>query len=86
MADSFFRLVALFCFSAASFGFLYFKWRYPRRSKVRVWGIRICHGLGFVGLLAQMLWAGGPNQISWAILAALSVSLFGFELSERMLD
>jgi hypothetical protein len=86
MADYFFRFAALFCFSAASFGFIYFKWRYARRSRVRVWGIRVCHGLGFMGLLMQVLWAGGPNQITWAILIALSVSLFGFELSERLLD
>ena len=86
MTADLFRYGALFCFSAASFGFIYFKWRYPRRSKVRVSGIRLCHGLGFLGVGLQMAWIGGVNGISIVVFAALMVSLVGFEVSERFLD
>jgi hypothetical protein len=86
MTADIFRYGALFCFSAASFGFIFFKWRYPRRSRVRVSGIRLCHGLGFLGVLMQMGWIGGVNGISIVVLASLTVSLVGFEISEKFLD
>ena len=76
-----FSLAALFFFSMASFGFLYFMVRYPRSSEVRLWGIRLCHLAGFVGVLLLRLWQGAFNETSLLIVASLLVSVITFELS-----
>ncbi|HOM99783.1 MAG TPA: hypothetical protein PLM33_05960 [Acidobacteriota bacterium] len=85
MLQQAFRYSALFCFVAASFGFLFFRFRYSRRSPERLWGIRISHLMGFVGLLFHRLWLGEMNEVSFLILASLLVSLLGFEISEYFL-
>lgn len=86
MTDVLFRYAALFCFSAASFGFVYFLVKYRRGSQARLWGIRICHSLGFTGVLMHRLWLGEVNEISLLMVSSLTVSLLGFELSERYLN
>ncbi|GAB4245935.1 MAG: hypothetical protein Kow00109_21990 [Acidobacteriota bacterium] len=85
MLEQVFRYSALFCFVAASFGFLFFRFRYPRKSPVRLWGIRISHALGFLGVFFHHHWLGGMNEVSFLILAALLLSLVGFEVSEHFL-
>ena len=86
MDFEFYRYAALFCFSAASCGFLLFRFRYPKRSPVRLWGIRISHLLGFLGVVLHRAWIGEFNEITLLMVAALTVSLLGFELSEHFLD
>jgi len=83
---TFLQAASLFCFAAASFGFLYFRFRYPKRSPMRVWGIRASHLLGFVGLAFLAFWQGGLNEVSMLVASALLVSLVGFETSERFLN
>ena len=85
MLETVYRFSALFFFSAASFGFIYFKWKYSRGSQVRLWGIRICNSLGFLGVFMHRLWIGEVNEISLMMVAALTVSVLGFELSEHYL-
>jgi hypothetical protein len=85
MLDHFFRIAALFFFSAASFGFLYFLFRYPRKSEIRLWGIRSCHVLGFLGVFFHSLWIGGPNEFTLFFCSALIFSVIGFEISETYL-
>jgi len=79
------RLTSLFFFSAASFGFLYFMLKYPRGSEVRIWGIRLCHFLGFLGILFLYLSEGQFNEVSTMIFVSLVVSLIGFEFAEQFL-
>jgi hypothetical protein len=81
----FFRYAALFLFSAASFGILFFVFKYPRTSEVRLWGIRLCHGLGLLGILMHWLWIGGLTELSILISTALIVSIVGFEFSTHFL-
>jgi len=83
--QSLIRLASLFFFSAASFGFVLFMLKYPRGSEVRIWGIRICHMLGFLGILFLRLSEEQFTEISVLILISLIVSLLGFELAERLL-
>ena len=80
-----YRYAALFLFSAASFGILFFIFRYPRRSDVRLWGIRLCHLLGLLGIVMHWLWIGGLTELSVLISAALIVSIVGFEFSTHFL-
>jgi hypothetical protein len=79
------RLASLFFFSAASFGFVLFMLRYPRGSEVRVWGIRMCHLLGFLGIIFLRLSERQFNEISTMICISLVISLIGFEMAERFL-
>lgn len=81
----FFRYTALFFFAAASFGILMFIFKYPRTSEVRVWGIRLCHASGLLGVLMHWLWIGALTELSILISAALLVSIVGFEISTRFL-
>lgn len=83
--SEFFRYAALFFFSAASFGILFFVFKYPRSSEVRLWGIRLCHTLGLLGILMHWLWIGGLTELSILISAALVVSIVGFEFSSHFL-
>jgi len=85
MIEGIFRLAALFFFSAASFGFLYFLIRYPRKSEIRLWGIRLCHGLGFLGIVAHWCWIGEANEFTLFFCSALLFSIIGFEISENYL-
>lgn len=79
------RLAALFFFSAASFGFLFFMIRHPRGSEVRQAGIRLCHVTGFVGT-AVLAWSEGKiDEVTMMIGVSLAVSLLGFELTQRFL-
>jgi hypothetical protein len=80
-----FRYAALFLFSAASFGILFFLLKYPRTSEERVWGIRLCHGLGLLGILAHWLWIGGFTEFSILVTTALVISIVGFEFSTHYL-
>jgi hypothetical protein len=79
------RLASLFFFSAASFGFVLFMLRYPRGSEVRIWGIRLCHLLGFLGIIFLRLSEHQFNEVSTLIFISLVVSLIGFELAEQIL-
>ena len=79
------RLTSLFFFSAASFGFVLFMIKYPRGSEVRIWGIRLCHVLGFLGIISLWLSEQQFTEITTMILVSLVVSLIGFELSEQFL-
>jgi uncharacterized membrane protein YjjB (DUF3815 family) len=79
------RLGSLFCFSTASFGFVLFMLKYPRGSEVRLWGIRTCHVLGFLGVVLLSLSKDQFDEISAMIFASLVVSLVGFELAEQFL-
>ena len=81
----FFRYTALFFFGAASFGILLFVFKYPRTSEVRVWGIRLCHASGLLGVLMHWLWIGALTELSILISAALLVSIVGFEISTHFL-
>jgi hypothetical protein len=79
------RLASLFFFSAASFGFVLFMIKYPRGSEVRIWGIRLCHVLGFVGIILLRISEAQFNEISTLIFVSLVISLVGFELAEHFL-
>ena len=79
------RLASLFFFSAASFGFVLFMLKYPRGSEARIWGIRLCHALGFLGIVFLRLSEQQFNEISTLIFVSLVVSFIGFELAERLL-
>jgi len=83
--SEFFRYAALFFFAAASFGILMFVLRYPRSSEVRIWGVRLCHLSGLLGILMRYLWIGGLTELSILISAALIVSIVGFEISTHFL-
>jgi hypothetical protein len=80
-----FRYAALFFFAAASFGILLFGLRYPRSSEVRIWGIRLCHVLGLIGVLMHWLWIGAWTEFSILVVASLAVSITGFEISTHYL-
>lgn len=79
------RLASLFFFSAASFGFVLFMLRYPRGSEVRIWGIRLCHLLGFLGIIFLRLSERQFNEVSTMIFVSLVISLIAFEMAERFL-
>lgn len=79
-------LISLFFFTMASAGFILFMAKYPHGSEVRMWGIRFCYLLGFLGVLATRLYWGHFSEISLLIVASLVVSLLAFELSSRYLD
>lgn len=83
--ETVFRLASLFCFTAATFGFLYFMAKYRRGSRPRLWGIRFCHGFGYLGLVMHRLWVGQVNEVTLLVAVALTVSTIGFELSEHYL-
>ncbi len=85
MEQGLIRLTSLFFFSAASFGFVLFMLKYPRGSEIRIWGIRLCHLLGFVGIFFLLLSERQFTEISILITVSLVVSLAGFELAERFL-
>ena len=76
-------LAALFFFTMASFGFVYFMLKYPRHSEMRLWGIRLCHGSGFMGVVLLRLWRGSFDEVSLLIVFSLLVSVITFELSMR---
>lgn len=69
----------------ASFGFLLFMLKYPRGSEVQMWGIRLCHILGLLGVLTLRLWRGQFTELSLLIVSSLIVSIVSFELSIRYL-
>ncbi|UCF37108.1 MAG: hypothetical protein JSU96_20350 [Acidobacteriota bacterium] len=79
------RLLALFFFTGASFGFIYFMTRYPRHSPVRRIGIRICHALGFAGALVLYISNSSDERVVVMIALSLLFSLIGFEISTRFL-
>jgi hypothetical protein len=83
--ETVFRYASLFFFSAASFGFLYFHFRFGRGSRTRLWGIRMCHAFGFTGVLMHWMWIGQFSQIATFMVLALLFSLLGFEVAERYL-
>ena len=77
-------LTALFFFTMASAGFVLVMIRYPTGSSVRVWGVRVCHGLGFLGVLLMRLSRGAFSEPSLLVVSSLVVSLVAFELTQRM--
>jgi hypothetical protein len=79
-------LLALFFFTMATGGFILFMVKYPHGSEVRLWGIRLSHFLGFVGVVAMRLYRGYFSELSLLIVSALVVSLLMFELSTRSYD
>ena len=60
--------------------------KYPHGSELRVWGIRLCHFLGFAGVLMLRLSRGSFTELSLLIISTLVVSLVAFEFSTRYLD
>lgn len=85
MLETVFRYASLFFFTAASFGFLYFHFRFSRGSMTRLWGIRLCYVFGFTGVLMHWMWIGQLNQVALFMLLVLTLSLLGFEVAERYL-
>jgi len=78
-------LASLFFFSMASAGFVLFMLRYPHGSTIRTWGIRMCHGFGFMGVALMRLSRGQFNEASLLVISSLIVSLLSFEMSRRYL-
>lgn len=79
-------LASLLLFTMASAGFIVFLIKYPRGSKTRLWGIRLCHGLGFLGVATMRLARGDFSELSLLIISSLVVSVVVFELSSKYLD
>jgi hypothetical protein len=79
-------LLSLFFFTMATGGFLLFMIKYPHGSDIRMWGIRLSYGLGFLGVLAWRVYRGSFSEISLLTVSALLVSLVAFELSTKYLD
>ena len=79
-------LASLLLFTMASAGFIIFLIKYPRGSEVRLWGIRACHGLGFLGVASMRLARGNFSELSLLIISSLVVSVVAFELSSKYLD
>jgi hypothetical protein len=79
-------LSSLFFFTMASAGFILFMTKYPHGSEIRLWGIRICHFLGFLGVLMMWLSRGYFSELSLVIISSLIVAAIVFELSVRYLD
>ncbi len=77
---------SLFFFTMASVGFILFMTKYPHGSEIRLWGIRTCHLLGFVGVLMLWLSRGHLTELSLVIASSLIVSVVAFELSVKYLD
>ena len=73
-------------FTMASAGFIIFLVKHPRGSDGRLWGIRACHGLGFLGVAAMRLARGDFTERSLLIISSLVVSVVAFELSSRYFD
>lgn len=68
-------LASLFFFTVASAGFILFMTKYPHGSEVRMWGIRLCHVSGFLGVLLMRLFQGFFTELSLLISSTLIVSL-----------
>ncbi len=79
------ELLALFYFSMASAGFVWVLFRYGRGSQLRLWGIRACHILGFLGVACLRLNQGHFTRPELLIVSSLTVSLIAFEVSSRYL-
>ena len=79
-------LVSLFFFTMASAGFVLFMLKYSHGSEVRMWGIRLCYFLGFLGVLMMRLSRGYFSELSLLITSSLVVSVIVFELSTQYLD
>ncbi|MGH9340661.1 MAG: hypothetical protein ACRD1R_13970 [Acidobacteriota bacterium] len=79
------RLASLFFFTMASVGFVLFMLKYPRSSEVRIWGIRLSHTLGFMGVLMMRLHYNYFTEVSVLIISSLIVSMVAYELSVRYL-
>ena len=60
--------------------------KYPRGSDIRLWGIRLCHSLGFVGVIVMWLAGEQASDLSLLIAFSLGVSAVGFEISIKYLD
>ena len=79
------ELIALFYFTMSSAGFILFLFKYRHGSEIRLWGIRACHTLGFLGVACLRLSAGFFTDPSLLIISSLIVSLLAFEVSSRFL-
>jgi hypothetical protein len=80
-----FGLASLFFFTMASAGFVLVMIRYPFGTRLRVWGIRFCHVLGFLGVVLMRLSRGHFSEASLLVVSSLIVSLLSFEMSQRYL-
>ncbi|HXK58338.1 MAG TPA: hypothetical protein PLP42_00450 [Acidobacteriota bacterium] len=78
-------LGSLFFFTMASAGFVLVIIRYPFGSNLRVWGIRFCHALGFVGVILMRLSRGSFSDASLLVVSSLIVSFLSFEMSRKYL-
>ncbi len=79
-------VASLLLFTMASAGFIIFLVKYPRGSAARLWGIRACHGLGFLGVAAMRLAHGTFTERSLLIISSLVVSAIAVELASKYLD
>ncbi len=84
--NSMLGLTSLFFFSMASAGFVYCLVKYPRDSQQRIWGIRVCHLLGFLGVAFLRLNLGRFSDNALLIISSLLVSLVACEVSQRYLQ
>ncbi len=79
------ELIALFYFTMASAGFILVLFKYRHGSQMRLWGIRACHILGFLGVACLRLADGYFAQPTLLIVSSLIISLIAFEVSSRFL-
>ncbi len=79
------ELIALFYFTMASAGFILVLFKYRHGSQMRLWGIRACHILGFLGVACLRLSDGYFEQPTLLIVSSLIISLIAFEVSSRFL-
>ncbi len=79
------EVLALVYFSMASAGFVLVLFRYRHGSEIRLWGIRACHILGFLGVACLRLAQGHFTQPALLIVSSLTFSLIAFEMASRYL-
>ena len=78
-------LAALFFFTMASAGFVLFTVRFARGTEGRLWGIRLCHIFGFLGVLFHRISHGQFTEVGLLIISSLTVSFIAFEITNRYL-
>lgn len=82
--DFVYHALALFFFTAAAFGLIYFTLRYPRGTDIRIWGSRLSIFFGFLALPFHALSEGRVNDSVMLIFVCLVLSLAGLEISRAL--
>ena len=78
-------LASLFFFTMASAGFVLFTLKFARGTEARLWGMRLCHFFGFIGVFFHWLSRGQLTEVSILIISSLVVSLITFEITTHYL-